>query len=78
MNTLFLLGATLGQRLAQWNVILGLILIIVGILMFAFSKRVAMIINHEDEAKPDDKVVVTLRLIGFCLLLIGLVVMIIQ
>ena len=78
MNTIFLLGATLGQRLAQWNVILGIVLIVVGILMYAFSKRIAMIKNHQDEVEPNDRIVIALRLTGFCLLIVGMVIMIIQ
>ncbi len=78
MDLILLLGDTLVDRLVMWNVIVGIILIIIGVVLYAFSKRFAMIKYHTDDISPTNKMVWSLRLIGFILLIIGLVMMVIQ
>ena len=78
MDFILLLGQSLMDRLAMWNVIVGIILIVIGVVLYAFSKRFTMIKRHTDDVPPTDTMVWTLRLIGFCFLIAGLVIMIIQ
>lgn len=78
MDLILLLGDTLIDRLAMWNVIVGIILIIIGVVLYAFSKRFAVMKYHTEDISPKNKMVLAFRLIGFCFLIAGLVIMVIR
>lgn len=78
LTIISLLGDLPEVRLAQWNSILGICLIVLGVMLYAFSKRIIMIAKHKDEIDPKDKGVLTLRIIGLVLLLAGLIFMAIR
>jgi len=66
-----LLGRTLMQFLNQPLVLISLIVISVGISIALLSRRIARVVRHKNEISENDKVYVTLKIIGLMLVVAG-------
>ena len=76
MNSL-LAFVDLLTRLNQINVIIGIILAVVGLSVVFLAKRITVSIRRTDDVSDDDKVHVTLKIIGLILVIAGLIVQVI-
>ncbi len=77
MNSL-LAFVDLLTRLNQINVIIGIILAVVGLSVVFLAKRITVSIRRTDDVSDDDKVHVTLKIIGLILVIAGLIVQVIM
>lgn len=66
----------LGYRLTQWNVILGLVLAVVGIVLNFIARPISMKFSQKDEEGKDiinGKLMLGLKLAGLALVSAGLI-----
>ena len=77
MNSL-LAFVDLLTRLNQINVIIGIILAVVGLSVVFLAKRITVSVRKTDDVSDDDKVHVTLKIIGLILVIAGLIVQVIM
>lgn len=64
---------SLAQRLSQWNVMLGFILAVIGLLTAVLARAVVRRIRKNKEVDNTDKIVIILKFTGFGLVLTGLI-----
>lgn len=66
------------DRFAQTNVIVGIILLVIGVLVALFSKKITKLIRKADKIEPNDKIMLTLKAFALMVILISLIVIIIE
>jgi len=69
---------SLAKRLLQWNVIVGLVLAVAGLLTAVFARKIVQKIKKADDIQNFDKMFVTFKFAGFLLVLAGLIFSIIK
>ena len=67
----FLLGRTIEQFLAEPVVVIGLALIVVGISTAFLSRRVTRAVRQSNEISNNDKLFVTLKIVGMAFVIAG-------
>lgn len=65
-------------RLNQINVIIGIILAVVGLSIVFLAKRLARACKKTDNIADNDKLYVTLKMVGLVLVIAGLIVQVIM
>jgi len=60
-------------RFSQWNVIVGLILAIGGLMLSIFARKIVGKVKHTDKVENSDKLFTVLKLISLGLVLAGLI-----
>ncbi|MDD4816094.1 MAG: hypothetical protein PHQ62_03050 [Clostridia bacterium] len=73
---MFLMFVDLLTRLAQPNVIIGIILCALGLGLVLISKKMAKLYSKNQEVNDDDKVYLILKGLGLVMILFALVIMI--
>lgn len=73
-----LLDNNILERLAQPNVITGIVLLIVGVLFAIFAKRITKLVRKSEKVESNDKVLLTLKAFALVVILASLIVMIIK
>ena len=68
-----LLGVTFGEWISTWYNIIAIILIVIGIALYILSKRLTMVIKKTSTVEPNDKMLVTIRVIGLVIFVIGII-----
>ena len=48
------------DRFAQTNVIVGIILLVIGVLVALFSKKITKLVRKADKIEPNDKIMLIL------------------
>lgn len=66
------------DRFAQTNVIVGIILLVIGVLVALFSKKITKLIRKADKIEPNDKIMLTLKAFALMVILVSLIVIIIE
>ena len=66
------------DRFAQTNVIVGIILLVIGVLVALFSKKITKLVRKADKIEPNDKIMLTLKAFALMVILISLIVIIIE
>lgn len=61
------------EFLLRYTVLAGIVVAIVGVVIYALAKRITQAKRHTDEIDPKDKLCVTLRVIGICLILLAFI-----
>lgn len=69
---------SLAKRLLQWNVIVGLVLAVAGLLTAVFARKIVQKIKKADDIQNFDKMFVAFKFAGFLLVLAGLIFSIIK
>ncbi len=64
------------QFLSRYTVIIGIILAVIGVALCLTAKRITMAVRKQDEINKNDSLYVTLRIVGLCLILVGMIVMV--
>ena len=64
--------------LVLWNVIVGLVLAVAGLLTAVFARKIVQKIKKTDDIKDFDKTLVAFKFAGFLLVLAGLIFSIIK
>ncbi len=65
-------------RLNQVNVIIGIILAVVGLSVIFLAKRFTVAVRKTDDVDDNDRLYVTLKMIGLILVVAGMIVQVIQ
>ncbi len=73
-----LLDNNILERLAQPNVITGIVLLIVGVLFAIFAKRITKLVRKSEKVESNDKVLLSLKAFALVVILASLIVMIIK
>ncbi len=73
-----LLDNNILERLAQPNVITGIVLLIVGVLFAIFAKRITKLVRKSEKVESNDKVLISLKAFALVVILASLIVMIIK
>lgn len=73
-----LLDNDIFKRLAQPNVLTGIILFIIGVLAALMAKYFTKLIRKSDKVEPDDRVLLTIKAFALVVILVSLIVMIIE
>ena len=68
-----LLGVSLKQFISKPLIAIGLVLIIFGVVAVILAKRISRVARQSDEVSTNDKVYVTLKIIGLLLMLAGFI-----
>ncbi len=63
------------EFLLRYTVIIGIILMIIGVAILFSAKKITMVKRGTDSIDKQDKLYLTLFIVGICLLLIGMIVM---
>lgn len=66
------------QRLAQPNVLTGIILLIVGVIAALLAKKITKLVRKSDKVEPNDRVLLTIKAFALVVILAALIVMIIE
>ena len=66
------------DRFAQTNVIVGIILLVIGVLVALFSKKITKLVRKADKIEPNDRIMLTLKAFALMVILISLIVIIIK
>ncbi len=66
------------DRFAQTNVIVGIILLVIGVLVALFSKKITKLVRKADKIEPNDKIMLTLKAFALMVILVSLIVIIIE
>ncbi len=66
------------DRFAQTNVIVGIILLVIGVLVALFSKKITKLVRKADKIEPNDRIMLTLKAFALMVILISLIVIIIE
>ena len=61
------------EFLLRYTVITGVILAIIGVAIFMLAKRITMARRKQDEINKNDRLYITLCLIGLAFILIGMI-----
>ncbi len=62
------------EFLLRYTVIFGAILAMFGVALILSAKRITMAVRKQDEINRNDKLFNTLRFVGICLVLAGMIV----
>ena len=73
-----LLDNNILERLAQPNVITGIVLLVVGVLVAIFAKKITKLVRKSEKVEPNDKVLLSLKAFALVVILASLIVMIIK
>lgn len=73
--SLSLLGIELSNLLARPEMITSLILVVVGSALAILAKRITKTVRKSNDVSQDDKVLLTLKIIGLVLILFGFILM---
>jgi len=68
-----LLVMSIGERLAQAHVIVGIILIVLGIVFYILSNRFSEVSHKDEEINSKSPSVIKWRIFGLLLFIIGLI-----
>jgi hypothetical protein len=68
----------LAKRLTQWNVLVGLVLAVIGLLTAVFARKLVKAIKKTDEVENFDKMFVTFKFAGFLSVLAGFIFTVIK
>lgn len=63
------------EFLLRYTVIIGIILMIIGVAILLSAKKITMVKRGTDSVDKQDRLYLTLFIVGICLLLIGMIVM---
>lgn len=66
------------DRFAQTNVIVGIILLVIGVLVALFSKKITKLVRKADKIEPNDRIMLTLKAFALMVILVSLIVIIIE
>lgn len=66
------------DRFAQTNVIVGIVLLVIGVLVALFSKKITKLVRKADKIEPNDKIMLTLKAFALMVILVSLIVIIIE
>lgn len=66
------------DRFAQTNVIVGIVLLVIGVLVAIFAKKITKLIRKADKVEPNDRIMLTLKAFSLLVILISLIVIIIE
>ena len=66
------------DRFAQTNVIVGIVLLVIGVLVAIFAKKITKLIRKADKVEPNDRIMLTLKAFALLVILISLIVIIIE
>lgn len=69
---------SLAQRLTQWNVIVGFVLAVGGLLVAILARKIVQKIKKSDEVQDFDKMFVAFKFAGLLIVLAGLIFTIIK
>ncbi len=64
------------QFLLRYTVIIGIVLAVIGVALCLTAKRITMAVRKQDEINKNDSLYVALRIVGLCLILVGMIVMV--
>lgn len=70
---MFILGVTFAEFIKRGNVILGIVLAIIGLAMYILAGSIAKAVRKGEEVKPDDKVLVGIKVAGLIVLMVGMI-----
>lgn len=66
------------DRFAQPNVVVGVVLLVIGVLVAIFAKKITKLIRKADKVEPNDRIMLTLKAFALLVILISLIVIIIE
>ena len=66
------------DRFAQPNVVVGIVLLVIGVLVAIFAKKITKLIRKADKLEPYDRIMLTLKAFALLVILISLIVIIIE
>lgn len=66
------------DRFAQPNVIVGIVLLVIGVLVAIFAKKITKLFRKADKVEPNDRIMLTLKAFALLVILISLIVIIIE
>ncbi len=66
------------DRFAQPNVVVGIVLLVIGVLVAIFAKKITKLIRKADKVEPNDRIMLTLKAFALLVILISLIVIIIE
>ena len=66
------------DRFAQPNVVVGIVLLVIGVLVAIFAKKITKFIRKADKVEPNDRIMLTLKAFALLVILISLIVIIIE
>ena len=74
MNTLLTFVSPM-EFLLRYTVITGVIVAIIGFAILLSAKRITMAKRKQDEINKNDSFYTALRIVGICLILVGMIIM---
>ncbi len=69
-----ILELTSFEWLLRYNVIIGAVVCMLGVAMCILAKRITMAIRKTEECNKNDRIYLTLFVVGICLVLLGMIV----
>ena len=66
------------DRFAQPNVVVGIVLLVIGVLVAIFAKKITKLIRKADKVEANDRIMLTLKAFALLVILISLIVIIIE
>lgn len=66
------------EHLQKPNVLVAIILAILGVFLALIAKRAARAFRHVKEIKDDDAIMVSMKIVGLLLILVGLILMVVD
>ncbi len=73
-----LLDNNIWERLSQPNVLTGIILLVVGMLVALFAKKITKLIRKTEKVEANDRILLSLKAFALVVILASLIVMIIE
>ncbi len=73
-----LLDNNIWARFSQPNVIIGLILLVIGLIVAIFAKKITKMVRKTNKVEPNDKVLLVLKAFALTVILASLIVMVIE
>lgn len=73
-----MLAESLLEHLQKPNVLIAIILAILGVFLALIAKRAARAFRHKKDIKEDDIIMVTMKIVGLLLILVGLILMVVD
>ncbi len=62
------------EFMLRYTVITGAVVAIIGCVLMMLAKRITQAKRNVDEIEKNDRLYVTLKIVGLCLLLIGMII----
>lgn len=75
---LLLLDNNILERLMQPNVLTGIILLVLGVIIAIFAKKITKLIRKSEKVESNDKILLSLKAFALVMILVALIVMIIK